>query len=163
MVNWELRKDGWYYSEDGTKRWKKREDGSVAAESVPVGITMTDQQFIKDCDVNEILARILKTGQMPANFGVTGVYGDFSEIGDYQESLHVIMEADKKFMSLPVHIRQKFENDPQKLMDYLADPANIKESVDLGLRQRTDSPDPVLEHLAAINETLKVKTEVAEK
>lgn len=156
MVQWTLNKeDGWHYSQDGIRRWKKRDDGSVAEEMVPQGISLTDQQFIPDCDVNLILSRIAKTGQMPANFGATGVYGDFSEIQDYQESLHTIMRAKELFGDLPAQIRQKFQNDPQKLIDYLNDPANLKESVDLGLRVRTDAPDPVVEQLQALNENVK--------
>lgn len=152
MVTWTLNeKDGWYYSEDKIRRWKKREDGSVAEEMVPQGVTLTDQQFIKDCDVNEILAKIAKTKQMPTNFGVTGVYADFTEVQDYQESLHTVMRAQESFNELPAHIRQKFQNDPSQLISYLKDPANIQESVELGLRVRTNIPDPVVEQLAELN------------
>lgn len=159
MVQWTLEKDGWYYSQDKVRRWKARPDGSIAEEMVPQGPTLTDQQFIKDCDVNEILSRIAKTNQMPANFGATGVYADFTEIQDLQESMHTVARAQEAFAELPANIRLKFQNDPNQLIQYLNDPANIKESVELGLRVRTNAPDPVVEQLSELNKNLTAQAD----
>lgn len=156
MGRWTQKEDGWFYSDDGFQRWKRRKDGSVDCESVPVGESMTKQEFKDDCDVNVILKRILKTGEMPKFMSSSGTYGDFSEMPSYREAMDIVNSARDLFMELPAEVRLRFENDPQALMDYLADPKNDEEALRLGLRVKVDiAKDPVVEGLNAVNETLK--------
>lgn len=128
------------YSQDGTQRWYRRLDGSIDVESVPVGATKTQQQFKDDTDVNIILDRLMKTGEMPKFQSKSGVFGDFTEIGDYQQAMDTVLAADEAFMDLPAPLRKRFDNDPQKLLDFLADPINIDESRKLGLRNEAAPP-----------------------
>ncbi|QCQ84880.1 internal scaffolding protein [Blackfly microvirus SF02] len=149
--------DLWTYSEDRLQRWRKAPDGSPSptiVESVPQGESMTRQEFKDDCDVNVILERITKTGQMPTFQSKTGTYGDFTEVGDYQSAIDTVMKADKMFNEIPASLRLKFENDPQKLITYLDDPNNIEESINLGLRNPPNQPDPILTELKTLNQTL---------
>lgn len=158
-------KDGWYYSQDGLQRWQKREDGTTNVESINEEPTLTQQQFKDDVDVNVILARIAKTNQMPPLNPITGTIGevDLTELPSYQEALNTIIAADNSFMELPAQMRLRFNNNPQQLMDYLNDPANIEESRTLGLRNpapASPAPDPVLTELQKLNKNLKPKKQL---
>lgn len=86
-----------------------------------------------DADINKIINRFQKSGQLPPTFRGEPFYGDVSEFGDLQDSLMKINEANELFMSYPATIRERFENDPAKLIDFLADDNNRKEAEELGL------------------------------
>lgn len=142
-----MKKKDWFYSDDGLQRWQIREDGKLMVESVPQGESLTQQQFKEDCDVNVIMERYMRTGVMP-NTVAPMIEGDFSNLPSYQEALHTIMAAEEMFMEIPAKVRLRFENDPQKLMDYLNDPANDDEAVSLGLKTRKEVPvEPQVELL----------------
>lgn len=130
----------WNYLEDGLQRWRKRPDGSVETETVPSGESLTQQQFIEDCDVNLIMAKYMKTGQMPEGVSQM-IEGDFSNLPDYQEALHTVMRAEEMFMEIPATIRLQFENNPQKLLQFLHNTENKEEAIKLGLISKPRDPE----------------------
>lgn len=118
----------------------KREDGTVCVMTINDMPSLTEQQFAEDCDVNVILKRILRVPTVLQAFqrgeldSTTGTYGDFSSMPSYQEALQQVIDANAKFNELPAEIRLKFNNDPQRLIDYLGDKNNLEESYKIGLR-----------------------------
>lgn len=158
MHIWTQKKDGWHYSQDNLQRWKKREDGSVAVESVPQGESLTQQQYKDDCDVNIIMERYMKTGMMPQSVAPM-LEGDFSNLPSYAEAMQTVIDAQDMFMEIPAKIRLKFENDPQQLINYLADPSNDEEAIKLGLKLPKETPpiDPHTALLTQISENTKPK------
>lgn len=96
--------------------------------------SLVHPEFQAECDVNNIMRKFMSTGQINHLSGKTGTYGDFSEIPDYQGALETVLRAEKSFETLPSKIRARFQNDPQQLIEYLADPENTEESIKLGLR-----------------------------
>ena len=56
-----------------------------------------------------------------------------SEFGDLQDSLIKVQEANALFMTYPAEVRERFDNDPALMIDFLADKGNRKEAEDLGL------------------------------
>lgn len=157
MNVWTEKEDGWNYSQDNLQRWRKKGD-RVECESVPQGETLTQQQYADDCDVNRIMERYMKTGLMPQTVAPL-LEGDFSNLPSYQEALHTIMDAEKMFMQIPAKTRLHFDNDPQKLMDYLKDEKNNEEAIKLGLKVKKDepAPDPSISLLSKIAENTSPK------
>lgn len=94
--------------------------------------TRTQQQFKDEVDINVLVARYGITGTMPQNPNVPG-YGDFSGVFDYQTALNTIIAADRDFLTLPWDVRDRFANDPQKLLVFLENPHNRAEAIKLGL------------------------------
>lgn len=96
----------------------------------------TIQADMDAADINKIMARYEKTGVIIDASGVERkpVYGDFTEVKSYHETLGAVRRAEEAFSKLPVNVRNRFENDPQKLIDFLEDPKNNKEAVSLGLK-----------------------------
>ena len=72
------------------------------------------------------------TGELPENFKAP-VSGDFTGIHDFQSAMNAVIEAQAEFDSLPAHIREEFRNDPQRLMDFVADGKNRDKAIELGL------------------------------
>lgn len=98
--------------------------------------SMTRQEFAKDADINNIISRYRETGFLtdptrPSSR--TPMFGDFSNVQDYQSALEALNQADEDFMKLPARVRDRFSNNPQELIDFLQDPANLEEAISLGL------------------------------
>lgn len=112
------------------------------------GVSLTDPQFLAECDINTILERFGATGQIKTR--PSGIGGDFSSIGDYQACLDRINNAKDEFMNLPSNIRSRFGNDPTAYVDFVLDPQNQDECIRLGLREihkEVRSPLEVLESI----------------
>lgn len=79
--------------------------------------SMTQQQFAEEVDINTIMRRFGLTHVLPANLEA-GVYGDFSGITDFESAVATVDRARSGFMALPAEIRDKFSNDPGRLIAY---------------------------------------------
>lgn len=106
------------------------------------GVSKTQQNFRKECDINTIMARYRKTGMLLDPSVVPTrkpFFGDFSKGTDFHTVQLQIVEAQNDFNRLPVMIREKFNYDPAKLIDFVADPKNRDEAISMGL---IDAPSP---------------------
>lgn len=90
------------------------------------------QSFRDECDINTIVRRFGVTGVAPMS-GRMPTYGDFSGISDFQSAMEVVTAAREAFASLPAAVRERFANDPQRLLGFLGDEANRDEAIRLGL------------------------------
>lgn len=113
-------------------------DGVRIPSNLEVGEAITKQSFKDMCDVNKIVARWNKTGVLDNVNVREGVYGDFSNIVDYTESVRRVERAMEDFMSLPADLRSYFDNDPGNLIDGIGDPERAQELRDLGLEELVD-------------------------
>ena len=112
---------------------------AVAFESTES--TLTQQQFKDEADINNLVDRFLRTGEIPP-VDARAMYGDFVDAPQsYQEALDAVFAAQEGFNALPSKVRQRFNNDPLELLSFLADPANAKEAIDLGLMEKPE-PEP---------------------
>lgn len=99
----------------------------------------TQQQFLDEVDINTIVERFGVTGEMPP-MGNFPTEQDFTETFDFQTSMNVIVAARESFMTLPAKTRARFQNDPQKFMEFLDDAENQDEAIKLGLATRRPEP-----------------------
>lgn len=109
--------------------------GRVRVQTVNMEDSKTQQQFKDQCDVNKIVAKYKRdTGRwlhlMSPN---GGRYADVSSIKDYHSMLLQLQDANSAFMALPALVRQRFQNDPGKLLQFMQDPKNYDEGVKLGI------------------------------
>lgn len=105
----------------------------------------TDQQYAKETDVNYILSRYQKTGQLTHISKIQGQYADVSSIPNLYQALQNVKLANDSFMELPAEIRKKFMNSPALMIEYLQDPANDSEAIKLGLKPSPILPEEVVE------------------
>lgn len=124
---------------------KKRYDQTTkTALSFKDQLSKTKQSFRDEVDINQIIQKYNKTGQLPSLIQQNPKYGDFSNPQDYQESLNTILLANEQFSALSSKIRSRFNNDPIKLLEFVSDKQNKEEMYSLGLAIRPD-PTPNLE------------------
>lgn len=99
--------------------------------------SMTRQEFADEANVNNLLKRYAQTGSFydptKPHSARQPLFGDFSKYNDFTVYQNLVIEARDRFDSLPVEIREKFNYDPAKLLDFLADEKNRDEAIKLNL------------------------------
>lgn len=102
--------------------------------------TKTQQQFKDEVDINTIVERFNATGELPPQTAFPSEQ-DFTETFDFQTSMNTIVKANQSFMELPAKARARFNNDPQKFMEFIHDPENMDEAIKLKLAVRRPEPE----------------------
>lgn len=116
-------------------------------DSFKSGISFDDcpsltQQHMKDeTDINVMIHRFSKLGGMPPAPDAPAFF-DAGEPFDYQTAMNQVRAAQESFNALPSSLREKFLNDPGRLMAFLSDPANLEEARSLGLVKPAPEPTP---------------------
>nr|WAE43474.1 MAG: internal scaffolding protein [Microviridae sp.] len=113
-----------------------RYDRIYQPEEIIFEESITQQHFKDECDINKIMERYEKTGiiDIPEH---KGMFGDFSEISDYQTMHHLMQKADEQFMSLDAKIRSRFNNNAGQLLQFISNTDNREEAIALGLIEDT--------------------------
>lgn len=111
----------------------KRPDGNLDVATVNEEPSMALQQYKDQCDINLIVKRFKRTGELTHLNNRRGFYGDLSDAPSFRESMQLVVEAQQAFAELPSQIRKRFGNDPALLMEFIADKNNYDEAVSLGL------------------------------
>lgn len=68
------------------------------------------------------------------------MYGDFSVTGDFHQMQDTIAHVKQAFEVLPADVRSRFKNDPARLVEFLADPANDEAAIEMGFREAPEPP-----------------------
>lgn len=102
--------------------------------------SMTKQEHKAECDINNILKQYKATGMIRHIAAQAGVYTDLPSDVDFQGSLNMVLEAQAAFATLPSLVRERFANDPQRFLAFMADPNNLDEMVKLGLAKKIPEP-----------------------
>lgn len=93
--------------------------------------SLTEQEHVKEADINFIADTFMKTGTLPQVIHLP-TQGDFEGIFDFQTAMNTIKKAKDEFGALPAKVRARFENDPAKLLDFIQDKDNYDEAIKLG-------------------------------
>ncbi len=97
----------------------------------------TKQQFKDECDINNILSKYQKSGAVTHVNKHAAEYG-FATSEDFTSAMFLVTDAQAMFNELPSSLRTKFKNDPAEFLEFVQDPENADELVELGL-----APPPV--------------------
>lgn len=99
--------------------------------------SMTQQADAEDSDINVIMRKYNASGMVP---GVLqpGIYGDFSNVGDYKTAVERVNAANEAFMALPADVRDRFGNDPDKFIKFATDEKNLEEIRKMGLAKAVE-------------------------
>jgi len=114
------------------KKIVRNENGDMVVTKIP-STCKVQKQFRDMTDINAIMAKYQRGEAITHLNKRRGVYGDFSQVSDYRSSLDIVINAQKAFMGLPSRVRKRFQNDPQGVIDFVSDPKNYNEAVELGL------------------------------
>lgn len=119
----------------------------------PESKSQAQQHFKEECDINTIVERFGITGEMPQVQNLPA-YGDYTGIFDFQTAMNAIRQAEEDFMAYPAKIRARFDNNPQRFLEFCDKAMTDKDSIEfiegkrLGLimdRPVAEPPTPSVE------------------
>lgn len=130
MTKLEIRAFGW-------RKHVKQEIGEDPGQ--------VQQNLAEATDINYIMKRYQKTGELRHVTSMAAEYGDFSTAPDYKTAMEQIIAADNLFMELPAAVRDRFGNDPAQFIEFATDAKNVDELRKLGLApEAPKAPEPQL-------------------
>lgn len=86
------------------------------------------QSFGDECNINKIIDRFKKTGELPRTFR-NPAFGDVSNIPGYHESQNMLIRANKIFQALPDKMKGELLANPEKFFQENIGPAKQGSSV----------------------------------
>lgn len=105
---------------------------AVTANVTVGAVSMTKQSMKDESDINFIIRRYVKTGNLSHVNRFSGMYGDFTPL-TFHEAMNIVRQGEEMFEALPAVIRRRFGNDPEAFLGYVQDPKNLPEMRELGL------------------------------
>ena len=101
---------------------------------------LTEQSHRDETNINNIVKRhgmdlIAKTAALSTPEYIM----DDDPTNDFMEAMLIVTKAQQTFEQLPSELRAKFENQPAKFMDFIHNPENIDQMVEMGL---VNAPQP---------------------
>lgn len=98
-----------------TAYWKTPYNHDREQESKRVGLeckdnSLTNQSFVEDADINNIMQKFLKTGELP-KMELSPTFGDYNGMTPF-EARTQLAEINAQFYLLPPAIRAEFKNEP---------------------------------------------------
>lgn len=123
----------------------ERENGTRRIRIDCGGESKTEQSHRDKCNINTIMKKANIQGLTPEQISrkENATYGDFSKAEDFHSMNNRIIKAKEEFQLLPSAIRNRFSNDPGKLIEFLSDPRNKKEAQELGIMKKDVYVEPV--------------------
>lgn len=123
--------------------------------------SLTWQHCKDECDIMHIVKKP-NLGINPFNVpDRKPLQGDFSTALDFQSAQNLIVQAKEQFASMPSSIRDRFGNDPAKMLSFVEDPKNLDECIRLGIYEKVETSTPV-DDVTLLNEMTKGPTQVTE-
>lgn len=119
--------------------------------------SMTQQSFKEECDINTIVKRFGVTGMMPQNV-VPPTYQTFTGVIDYHTAMNAIAKARESFDQMSAEVRAKFQNDPQKFVEFCSNKDNLAEMRKMGLAM----PEVVVDNVATSSVSTKEKSNASD-
>lgn len=111
------------------------------------GEDRTLQSQAEEADINVIVARFIKTGQVPSVRDVPSAMV-FTEVFDFQSAMNAVLAAQNAFSDLPAEVRYRFGNSPQAFLAFCearnddGSLTNLEEMRKLGIAKLADKVEP---------------------
>jgi phage internal scaffolding protein len=106
--------------------------GQKLRVAIATGDGLTEQNHKDETDINNIVRKYNKTGLIDHLNQFEKQYGDMTGY-DYQDAMNTVAAANTMFEGLPSAIRNQFDNDPAKFINFVDDEANADKLVKMGL------------------------------
>ena len=132
---------------------------SPKVDPIIFGESLTEQSHKESCDINNIIIAATANPMLLADPAPDRkVFRDFSSGDDYLELQNKLCEARSMFYDLPAELRDHFEHDPAKIIDFVADPDNALEAHEMGLITLDENSLEALRIVNDVSDTEETKT-----
>lgn len=129
---------------------KPESERTYVKPRIKCGPSRTKQSFRAISDINNIVKKYRMTGHLENVRDNPGAFLDLTGVGDYTDNIKKVRVAQEYFSALPSELRDRFNNDPARLIAFVSDQSNYDEAVKLGLvknpetkpKRKAVSPEP---------------------
>ena len=97
------------------------------------------QEFKGESDVNNIVAMYKKGSPLPLQIR-QGQFADVTQLGDYKTAVDALLEAEQVWATLPQTVKTAAGGTVASFLDFVNDPANADQLIELGLVAGPDVP-----------------------
>lgn len=104
--------------------------------------SLAKQSFKDECNINNIVKRSRVTGMLSHLSSRQPRFMDLGSSTDFHSAMNTVIAAEKAFSELPSDLRERFSNDPAKLLEFVHDPKNHAEAITLGLVDAPEALEP---------------------
>lgn len=95
--------------------------------------SLTEQSHRDEVKIQNIIKRHQTTGMVTHLNHRQPLYQDFTNAPDFYKAQKIIADANSVFEEVPAKIRQQFNNDPGKYLEFVQNPDNREEMENLGI------------------------------
>lgn len=136
---------------NGKERLKTRIKNGIWLDAPTVDCskdkTLTVQADRDSADINRIVDKFEKGQTLTRINSRPPFYGDVSKFSGLADALMKVQETEELFMVFDAKTREKFDNDPVKFIEFLENPANRDEAIEMGIikapqKEPTPAPGP---------------------
>jgi hypothetical protein len=113
--------------------------------------SMTKPEYESDLEINSIMARYVKTGQVPVG-KIAGVFQDLSIPLDFDLAQDKIIQARALFLDLPMDVKDEFRT-ADELLKAFNSPRGRSKLVSLGILDEKQEPQAPVVGSGAISPT----------
>ena len=100
--------------------------------STSFSASLTEQSHLESTDINKIFHASKHSPELLIP-EIPPTFGDFSNVADFTEMQNRVADAISGFEALPAETRAFFEHKPANLVEFMNDPANVQDAIDMGL------------------------------
>ena len=118
----------------------------------------TKQAPLRETDINWIMKKYVKTGLIDHLSRHGAEYGFASSV-TFHEAMNVVTKAEQMFLDLPAEVRVRFEGKPGAFLDFVQNPENQEEMIELGLAKRIKGVPAVGAEAAPVAESAPITPE----
>jgi len=93
----------------------------------------TKQNHKGECDINQIIKKFQKTGQLEHVKTNPQIYGNFTDPITYHDAMNLVSSANQQFEGLSSAVRERFDNNPAKFLEFATNGRNAEEMAQMGL------------------------------
>ena len=105
---------------------------NVLNDLSPIGL-FKDSNVVASKSFKTMINKYDRTGVLSNVQKGKAMYGDFTKVNEYQDAIDLVTNSKNMFNELPSDIREKFSNNPGEFFEWITNPANNKEAIELGL------------------------------
>jgi len=94
--------------------------------------SLAQQHLKEETDINNIVQTFTRTGMLPQH-SLPPLAEDFQIIKSFQQAMDLVVEARESFQQMPAEVRNRFQNDPARFVEFCSNPDNKAEMRKWGL------------------------------
>lgn len=110
----------------------RRQVKAIGYDRVLYDEQITETAHGDDCKIQNIIKKYRETGVIDHINSQQPQYLDLSDSYTLKEAMDKVQQADEVFMTLPATIRDDFQNDKGKFVDFMQNPENIEKIQEYG-------------------------------